>query len=138
MVVIHFRLLSLQTEFTFEKKKKKSAEPQRGILSLAALRMDRLCNFHATSEALSALCGFVYECVCVCVCDYVVPRLVSSSSFPSQPSYSGSFIWFLRAELRGQNWSHNGSFSFLLPSPSYILVFVSVCQQVVDSVCKRL
>lgn len=60
------------------KKEKNPAGPQREILFLAVLRMDRLCNIHATSEALSALCGYVYECVC----DYVAPRLVSSSSYP--------------------------------------------------------
>lgn len=59
-------LLRCRPSSPFKKKKKSSlAEPQREVLFLAVLRMECVCNIHATSDALSALCGYVYECVCV-------------------------------------------------------------------------
>lgn len=67
LVVVRSGCSACRPSSPFKKKKKNSAEPQREILFLAVLRMDRLCNFHATSDALSALCGYVCECVCVCV-----------------------------------------------------------------------
>lgn len=90
-------------------KKKKSylAEPQREVLFLAVLRMERVCNIYATSDALSALCGYVYECVCVIMwfhgssplprpCPLILDLFLVFAGRPSRSkcSYNGSLPFF--------------------------------------------
>lgn len=90
-----------------KKEKSSSAEPQMEVLFLAALRMERVCNIYATSDALSALCGYVYECVCVIMwfhgssplplprpCPLILDLFLVFAGRASRSSYNGSLPFF--------------------------------------------